>query len=263
MIWLVATAVSLVVAGLLGVGRLPPLAGFTALAAIVAGVSLLAWRALDGRRVGATPLAPDRCALAAFAGGAGVGVLLVAGVVGILAALGAFRVAARACEATDQGGFALRLAGLFLVAAVFEEVLFRGYPLFALVAAWRRGRAIAVTSVLFALAHAGNPHYGVGAALVVALIGAALALVVLQEGTVWGAVGIHAGWNWTLAAGAALPVSGVPFASPCWLGVMDGPTWLTGGGFGVEAGVAAAAAWALFGVGRWRRPPAEARRDRP
>jgi membrane protease YdiL (CAAX protease family) len=233
-------------------------AGAVATALSVALASLAAWRFLEGRAPGDTPLALGRPAASGFGLGLGVGVALVALVVVVLGAAGAYQVARSACTLTGQGGFLARSLLLFLFAALAEELLFRGYPLFALREGLGGLPAALVTALLFALAHAANPHFGWGAMVGVAWIGAVLALWVLATGTVWGAVGAHLGWNAALVAGAAMPVSGLRFRAPCHQGELSGPAWLTGGGFGVEAGLVAAVAWAIAGalvLARARRKP--------
>ena len=246
--WLAAVWLALFVFAALGAGRLPLPAAFALRAAVVAAVSLIAWRVLEGRRPRATPLAAGRPELARLAGGAGVGLALVAGALAVMAAFGGFRLIPAACEASEAVGSAGRLLALFLAAASLEEILFRGYGFSALRDLAGSAPAVAVTAALFSLAHAGNPHFDLAAAAAIAGIGAVLAAVVLTQGSVWGAVGIHAGWNWALAAVAGLPVSGLAFATPCPAGRVAGPAWLTGGEFGPEASVAAGIAWGALAL---------------
>ena len=54
------------------------------------------------------------------------------------------------------------------------------------------------------------------------------------------ALGWHAGWNWLLAVGFGLPVTGLGVGIPALLADMEpvGPFWLTGGAQGPEASVA-------------------------
>lgn len=221
-------------------------------------VSLVAWRVLDGRPPMGTPLAPTRPALATFGLGLALGVGAVLLAVVSLAAAGAYRIEPRACELVDQAQFVARWLAIFLFAAALEEVIFRGYPLFVLRDGVGSRAAALLTAILFALAHAANPHFGWSAGIAIAWIGWLLAEWVLASGTVWGAFGIHLAWNGALAVGAAIPVSGLSFASPCYAGVLTGPTWLTGGPFGIEASVVAVGVWGLaaivaLGLSRRRR----------
>jgi membrane protease YdiL (CAAX protease family) len=218
------------------------------LALLIVLVSLALWRFFDGRPPRETPLALDRHALRALGAGLAVGVALVVVVTLALAATGSYRVSMRACTLGDQGAFLASSFLLFFFAALVEELLFRGYPLFAVRDGVGFLSAIAASSLLFALAHAGNPNFGWEAMAGVAWIGVVLAVWVLATGTLWGAVGAHVGWNAALVAGAAIPVSGLSFRTPCHEAAVEGPAWLTGGGFGVEAGLVAAVAWGAVGA---------------
>lgn len=260
-VWAIVVVLAMSVARklLLAAGVSPLTAATQAvLALLIVLVSLAVWRFLDGRPPRETPLALDGHAVRALGAGLAVGVALVAVVTLALAATGSYRVAMRACTLADQGAFLARSFLLFFFAALVEELLFRGYPLFALREGIGLWSAIAGTSLLFALAHAGNPYFGWEAMAGVAWIGAIFAVWVLATGTLWGAVGAHVGWNAALVAGAAIPVSGLSFRTPCHDASVEGPAWLTGGGFGVEAGLVSAVAWGVVGavvLARGRRRP--------
>lgn len=252
-LWLAVVSGLLVGASLLGAGRLPLTAANTVRLALVATASLLAWRVFEGRSPGDTWLAMDRRAAKGFGLGFLVGILLVGLALLPVAILGSFEILPRECGIEQQGRFFAWTGALFLVGAALEELLFRGYPLFAIESGPGRVFAVALTSVVFALLHAGNPHFDASAAVVLTGIGAVLAVSVLQRRSLGEALGIHVGWNWMLASGMALSVSGLAMPSPCYSGVLSGPTWLSGGGFGLEAGVSAAGAWGLAAVGLWWR----------
>jgi hypothetical protein len=138
------------------------------------------------------------------------------------------------------------------LAALFEEALFRGYGLFALRDLAGAPAAAIATGLLFALGHQANPGFGWPAVINLALVGAVLAGWVLAEGDVWVAVGAHAGWNAAIVLGAAIPVSGMAIPAPCHTGILHGSTWITGGTFGMEAGLPSALAWLGLGIWLWR-----------
>ncbi len=149
----------------------------------------------------------------------------------------------------DTGGVVdyLRSAGgTFLVlapAALAEEVAFRGLPLVLLASVFGRGAAIVVMSLIFGLAHGLNPEVTPLAIGNVALAGVFLSLAFYAPGGIWTAWGAHLGWNAALAALDA-PVSGLPFRIPLIDFDPGTVTWLTGGAFGPEGGVAATVALA-------------------
>jgi len=67
------------------------------------------------------------------------------------------------------------------------------------------------------------------------VVGALLALAYLRTGALCLPFGIHLGWNLTLGLVYAPPVSGITLFAVLNQGHADGPTWLTGGDYGIEA----------------------------
>jgi uncharacterized protein len=123
-------------------------------------------------------------------------------------------------------------------AALAEELMFRGLPLVILAAVLGRGTAILVMALIFGLAHAWNPDVTPLAIGNIALAGVFLSLAFYAPGGIWTAWGAHLGWNATLAALDA-PVSGLPFRIPLIDFSPGTMTWLSGGKFGPEGGIAA------------------------
>ncbi|MEX2467560.1 MAG: type II CAAX endopeptidase family protein [Gemmatimonadota bacterium] len=146
---------------------------------------------------------------------------------------------------------------LFLVLpAAAEEVLLRGYLLQALAEAWGVGRALVLTSLVFALAHLGNPGITTLAVVNIGVAGLWLGVIWVRTGSLWWATGAHLGWNWGGAYVADLPVSGLElFDAPFYEARMVGPDWLGGGPFGPEGSVLATAVLggATWWCGRTRR----------
>ncbi|HEV7397919.1 MAG TPA: type II CAAX endopeptidase family protein, partial [Pyrinomonadaceae bacterium] len=130
--------------------------------------------------------------------------------------------------------------GLFLVGALAEEALFRGYPLQTLTRARLAWLAILLTSLPFAAVHLSNPNVAAGFTFVnTALAGVWLAAAYLRTRSLWFPLGVHWAWNWTLGSVLGLPVSGLNLAKHTLLKGYDlGPAWLTGGDYGIEGGLA-------------------------
>jgi membrane protease YdiL (CAAX protease family) len=190
--------------------------------------------------------------------GPGFAVGTVAGIVAAGAALALGAVLGRAHWLPDDGSFAsyLSAAGTTVAvlapAALSEELLFRGVPLVLLAAALGRGTAVVVVAIVFAAAHLANPNataLGVGN---IALAGIFLGLAFYAPGGIWTAWGAHLGWNALLAA-LDTPVSGVPFPIPLIDYDPGRHTWLTGGSFGPEGGLASTLALtvAVLVARRW------------
>jgi membrane protease YdiL (CAAX protease family) len=175
---------------------------------------------------------------------------LVAGVLTAGLALLISAVAGNAGWMRDTGSFAdyvqgaVKTVAVLAPAALAEEVLFRGVPIVLLASAFGRGSAVLGIAVLFALAHLANPNatpLGMGN---IALAGIFLGLAFYAPGGIWTAFGAHLGWN-SLLACLDTPVSGIPFDIPLLDYNAGSPTWLTGGRFGPEGGLAATIALTL------------------
>jgi hypothetical protein len=250
--WLVAAFVALALAGVaIGAVGLGSLTGYAILDVLLLAVSFACWRWLEGRRPAETPLRVDRKAGRSLLRGAATGAALVGMVVAALALAGAYDLAARACRAEPFLRFLAGTAAFVALASLFEEALFRGYGLFAVRELAGASVAAIATGLFFALGHQANPGFGWLAVFNLALIGAVLAGWIFLEGDIWVAVGAHAGWNATIVLGAAIPVSGMAIPAPCHIGILQGPDWMTGGAFGIEAGLPTAVAWLGFGAWLW------------
>ena len=143
---------------------------------------------------------------------------------------------------------AAQVSLLLLPAALYEELLARGY-LFAALREWLGpGAAIALTSLGFGLIHLANPGARALPIAVVTLAGVYLAAVLLATRSLYAAWIAHWSWNWVLAVALHVEVSGQPFENPDYRSVETGPDWITGGGWGPEGG-AVAAVGMIVGLG--------------
>jgi uncharacterized protein len=142
--------------------------------------------------------------------------------------------------AGSWAGAALRVSLLLLVAALAEELIFRGYILAVLREKVGWGPALAVTSVAFGYAHVSNPGASSRALLLVMLAGLFLGGIVAVMRSLYAAWMAHFAWNWTMAVLLHIPVSGVETETPDYRTVDAGPDWATGGEWGPEGGGGAA-----------------------
>jgi len=145
---------------------------------------------------------------------------------------------------------------LFIVGALAEEAMFRGYPLQTLTRAKLAWLGILLTSLPFALVHLNNPNVAAGFTFInTALAGLWLALAYLKTRSLWFPLGVHWAWNWALNSVLGLPVSGLKLTShPLFFGTDLGPAWLTGGSYGIEGGLACTVALviSILFIGRTR-----------
>ncbi|MBZ0121738.1 MAG: CPBP family intramembrane metalloprotease [Sandaracinaceae bacterium] len=135
----------------------------------------------------------------------------------------------------------------FVAVAVNEELVSRGYHLTNLAEGlsfrWvSRERAVLAAAILsslvFGLAHATNPHASITSTGNIVLAGLMLATGYLVTGELAIPLGLHLGWNFFQNL-FGMPVSGQDrfFFGALLVRVEHGPEWLTGGAFGPEAGM--------------------------
>jgi hypothetical protein len=125
---------------------------------------------------------------------------------------------------------------LFLVIGWQEELLARGYWLQNLSDGINRWWGVLLSSALFALAHSANPRVSWEAILGLFFAGLLLAYGYLRSSQLWLPIGLHLGWNFFEGTVFGFPVSGMVFFQLLHVRV-SGPTIITGGAFGPEAGL--------------------------
>lgn len=130
---------------------------------------------------------------------------------------------------------------IFALAALAEEMPFRGYLLQNLWEDWGFWPATIITALLFAGLHVGNPHARERLVLTLVVLvayGVWAALTVRLTKSVWFALGAHFGWNFFEGPVFGFPVSGYGIAGDSLIRQTSaGPAWLTGGSYGPEGGV--------------------------
>jgi membrane protease YdiL (CAAX protease family) len=146
-------------------------------------------------------------------------------------------------------------AVLFVVAALAEEALFRGYPLQTMTRAGLFGFGALLTSLAFTAVHIQNPNFKQGIPFINLFIaGVWFAVAYWRTRSLWFPLGIHWSWNWALGSLFGLPVSGITEIAPNPLlrGTDLGPAWLTGGSYGIEGGIACTITLVISTVLVWR-----------
>jgi hypothetical protein len=199
---------------------------------------LLTFRWIEPRRWDAVRLGRSSARLRSI----GLGTLLGATAIGIpalpLFAAGWLRVVPGPPGSWIVAAVAM---ALFLApAALWEEMMFRGYAFTVLEEWWGTPAALGATSVVFGLVHLQNAGATVPSIAVVVLAGVFLGGVLVATQSLWAAFAAHLAWNWVLAGVLHTAVSGIPFATPDYRVVDAGPDWATGGAWGPEGGIPAA-----------------------
>lgn len=171
--------------------------------------------------------------------GVGIGGALMVLVVGLQAAFGGVRYSGVGSAPQAALGAALLLVAPFLMWALLEEVLFRGYGFQRLVDAVGGPAAIAVFSVFFAAGHFGTPGATRVSTANTVLQGALFAVAYLKTRALWMPLGLHFAWNYTMMVVPSLRLGNIrmDFGEPLFRVERSGPEWLSGGAFGPEGSV--------------------------
>jgi hypothetical protein len=130
-----------------------------------------------------------------------IGLLLGAGAAGLMLLApilaGSGHLVARADAGFSWASLLFYLA-ILAVAAVGEELIFRGYAFQLLVQNLGPFATILPVAVLFGLAHSGNPHSSFLAILNTILWGVILGFAFIRSRDLWLPIGLHFGWNFVL-----------------------------------------------------------------
>jgi uncharacterized protein len=169
--------------------------------------------------------------------GTGSGFLALSGALLTMFLLHGFRITGLALHGAAILSSMVAWAAAFLAAGMCEEFLNRGYAQYTLASGIGFWPAAFVTSGVFAFGHAFNAHETATGLAAVLLFGLLHCLFLQRTGSLWMAVGFHAGWDWGQNCFYGVPDSGiVPYHSVLRSG-FQGPTWLTGGIVGPEASI--------------------------
>jgi membrane protease YdiL (CAAX protease family) len=174
-----------------------------------------------------------------------------------IAAEAAFGSAAFTSQHHNGGQLLIGFVGLFIVfvmAAAFEELVFRGFPFQALVHNIGPAAAIVVTSMFFGLAHLGNPNPTLLSTVNTILAGIWLSVAYLVTRSLWFCTALHYSWNLAMVYMFGLPVSGISTFDT--LGLLAGqdrpPVFISGGDYGPEGGIAATTIVILSALLIWK-----------
>lgn len=130
------------------------------------------------------------------------------------------------------------LLACFVVQSGVEEFVFRGWLLSTATRRWNLTAGFIASSAAFTLLHfsPNQPAREIVMAFTFGLFACAWAW---RAGSIWGAMGWHAGWNWFTGVGFAVPITGFDLKLPALLVKLNptGPDFLTGGPAGPESSV--------------------------
>jgi uncharacterized protein len=131
----------------------------------------------------------------------------------------------------------------FLLAAVFEEIIMRGYIFALLEATWGGLAAIVGSALIFSAFHLiKHPRMPLIFALNAIFFGLITGYARFLTGTLWVPIGLHFGWNLAMGPIFGLPCSGRTYDGGIVCCAVDGPEWVTGGLYSPDAGLLGTAA---------------------
>lgn len=227
---------------------------------LVTLAAIIAVRLLDRRPVRQLGIVPGPGFWGDLAFGLGLGALVMTIVFGVELFAGWVRVVDVARTRTPGEPFAagfLRMTATFLAVGFYEELMNRGYLLRTLAQGFVGRRvsparalvlAVLLSSALFGLGHAGNPHATLVSTCNIALGGLVLSLPYVLTGRLATSIGLHATWNLFQGTVYGFPVSGITAPTAALVLEQGGPPLWTGGDFGPEAGLLGLLADLLVGA---------------
>lgn len=200
---------------------------------LAASIALLAYglyvRIFERRPI--TELSAAR-ALPEFGLGLCTGVVLVVGVVSLVAALDSYRIVGM--NAWSMG--ILAPLAMMTFVGVLEEIISRGIVFRITEKSLGSWAALAISSLLFGLAHLPGEGVGVLAIAITVVAGVMFSAAYMLTRRLWLATGIHIAWNYTLGSIFSVAVSGRE-AKGLLVGKVSGSDLFTGGTYGFEASV--------------------------
>ena len=206
-----------------------PLSTIAAVVTLFAFKRYLSWYAEDGESL------PFRGKMRMMGIGWAVSAIYFLATIVCLFLCGYYRIVTVELDVASQ----LSWLSLFLLVGVVEEVIFRGI-LFRLIAdKWNIAVGLTTSSLLFGLAHLGNPGATLWAALAIALAsGWLFGMAYAYHQTIWVPVGMHWAWNYLEGGVFGCAVSGTPLDyRPLITPKISGTDLLSGGAFGPEASI--------------------------
>jgi len=126
----------------------------------------------------------------------------------------------------------------FALQSSVEEIIFRGWLFSGIARKLNVLIGVLLTSATFTLLHyEPKQHWATTATSF--LFSAFACAWALRSGNIWGVMGWHAGWNWLLAVGFELPVTGLNAGLPALLVRLNpaGSVLMTGGAQGPEGSI--------------------------
>ncbi|MEO7962455.1 MAG: type II CAAX endopeptidase family protein, partial [Gemmatimonadaceae bacterium] len=188
------------------------------------------FRVVEPRRWRSVSLDRSALALGKVAAGAALGAAAVGVPSALLLGIGWLRL-----EPMPPGNLwtgALLSLALLLPAALWEELLTRGYLFAVLRDRFGARIAIIASATLFGVMHLENAGATFQSVTLVTVAGIFLGTILVSLQSLYAAWAAHVAWNFVMAGVMHTSVSGIGMGTPNYRTVDAGPDWATGGVWG-------------------------------
>lgn len=176
--------------------------------------------------------------------GALIGAGLYTACVLLLMVFGMYRI-----EGLNPVSYMIPAVAMAVKSGVFEELLFRGVLFRSVEEMAGSWIAIIVSSLAFGLVHLLNPESTIAGAIYIAIeAGLLLSAAYLVTRRLWIAIGFHMVWNYVQSAVFSGIVSGGVTLPGLLRKTIEGPSFFTGGSFGMEQSIFALVLCTATGV---------------
>jgi membrane protease YdiL (CAAX protease family) len=199
-------------------------------------IILFLWvRFYEGRKISTLGFTKQG-ALYRYLNGFLLGIVINSIVIGITALMGSIEVAENSANVTGTAAIGIVVVFLFgfVVQGASEEILTRGWMLQVIGARYKPWLGVLISTILFTLLHSGNSGINLTSVINLILVAVMLALMVLNDGSLWSVCAWHSGWNWSLGNFYGLSVSGSGEKVSIFDLNTTGDSLISGGGFGPE-----------------------------
>ena len=129
------------------------------------------------------------------------------------------------------------VAGIMIVIAVMEELLYRIYLLANLTLSMNKYVALGITSILFTFIHADNSGVTLLGLVNIFLAAVLLGGYYIYTNNIWFPIALHFSWNFALGSIFGSPVSGNSVPSILEIDILGSNEFMTGGEFGFEGSI--------------------------
>ena len=189
---------------------------------------------MESRTIADYGLPPQGAFGSKFWQGITIGFASISALLGAMRLEGVFHLTGLALHGVEILKYAALWGIVFVVVGLFEESLFRGYPLSTLTTGIGFWPAAFVSSAVFGYVHHGNSGENWVGAFAAGLVGLFFCLLLRRTGDLWMPIGFHAAWDWGETYFYGVPDSGQVAPGHLFNASFSGPQWLTGGTVGPE-----------------------------